>query len=35
MIKNRIQQLEDFLDKKEVFPNFLERIFRLREYLKL
>ena len=27
MINNRIQQLEDFLDKKEVFPNFLEQVF--------
>ena len=27
MVNNGIQQMEDFLDKKEVFPNFLEQVF--------
>ena len=37
MINNRAQQMEDFLDKNEVFPNFLEvvKFFRLREDLQL
>ena len=35
MINNIIQLLEDFLDKKEVFPNFLEQVFCLREYAQL